>query len=190
MFNSKNVKEVRPIVPAERVENCELIDIYWVDNNKSPIFSFVHKPTGAKLDHKEFDPDMLDETPENKEKNALMVMSRLIHIAEAFVGRNSKESTMLREIDVSTFKEFVEKVIDIIGNSYMGVECALKVILRGSNNKFYSSLPKVTPFISTEISPEIFSTNPEYDKYSRPDSGSAISPESANNNSKAPQSIF
>ena len=160
-FSNADVSEISVIKPREKVDNCQLLSVekvklpvQAVDQNQMH-FTFIENSTGAKLVHKEFDPTTGDTS--RMENNVRYAKSRITHILNRYV-----DNSTVSKLEAQGWEEYIDKSIQLLGDSYKGVTCSLKVTLK--SNK-YSALPNFPPFISTEKSPRDFSTNPKYDKY-------------------------
>jgi hypothetical protein len=92
-------------------------------------FYFVNQ-SGEIGSHTEFTPKGKDEADQlSKEMNQ---MSRIKQIVKTFVPADKFV------FDVKSFKEFAEKTIQILGDSYVGVKIRVKFVYSGK----YTSLPK------------------------------------------------
>ncbi len=196
MFDNSKVSDISIIKPAERVEGCELVGMKRDKDPQSKsfravTFEFFQKATGSKLDNREFAPNRViaGKTLTNEEfkKNIGMAHARIAHITRAFLD----EATFLKIVIPGDLDQCLASgnyaAVDQAWDAYVamtgqalgadgtgvakakGVECALKVVYNGK----YAALPKVPPFISTTNHPKIFTTNPQYDKYTQ----SAIQPD-------------
>jgi len=116
-------------------ENCELVGITLnMDQGGRLDFEFKQS-NGASVKHAEFpaNPDYGD-----VEKQATDVSRRVKHIATKFMP----ESEFVID-NVSTFAEYGNKVIAVMGQKYMGKKFRMLFIYKGK----YVSLPKYPNFI-------------------------------------------
>jgi len=201
MFDNSKVSDISVIKPAERVEGCQLVSMKrdkdpQSKSFRSVTFTFVQTATGAQLAHREFAPNRViaGKTLNNDEFKKVLSQhhSRVAHITRAFLD----EATFLKIVIAGDIDQLLaagnyaaidqgwDQYIAMTGQALgasdqgvakaKGVECALKVVYNGK----YAALPKIPPFISTELHPKQFTTNPQYDKYVQ----SAITPDTEQNN--------
>jgi hypothetical protein len=192
MFDNSNVSDKQIITPKERVEGCELVLMSRDKDPKSAsfrsvTFHFKETATGAVLDHREFAPNRVigTKTLTNDEykKNISLTHSRIAHITRAFLPEEKFKLIKVEgDLDAllaagnyaaidAAWDAYITMTGQALGATGTGVEAAkgkaiaLKVIYRTVKTKNYASLPNVPPFISSELHPKPFSTNPQYDKY-------------------------
>lgn len=180
MFDNSKVSDIQAMRPEPRKEGCELVEIKKLVDEKTGASSITFKfvdSTGAELTHREFEPSRQigtkTLTDEEFKKNVNLTHSRIAHITRAFVPED--KFLLIKVADTGNFRNdwnaYLKITAEALGVTTQGVEaakgkkCALKVVYRKVKDKFYSSLPNVPPFISTELHPKTFSTNPQYDKY-------------------------
>lgn len=185
MFDNSSVQqsEINIMTPEPRKEGCQLIEIKPNDDF-SVTFTFQDSKKNI-LGHREFMPKKLDQmTEEDFKKNIKLTIGRVAHISRAFLTEQEwlqikvDDPNNMAKIE-SNWKEYVKKTIVALGTKYKGVPCALKVVVRKSKDKYYSSLPQVPPFISTANHPKDFTINEQYDMFTIP----KLSPDTE----KAPQ---
>jgi len=175
MFDNSKVVDINVMTPELRKENCELKSLKRNDDG-SISFTFADA-NGAELIHREFKPSkVIGGKPLNDEefkKNVSLITSRIAHITRAFVTQETFEKIKTSQTDVDqAWAEYTKMTAGALGvdgtgmvGKAKGVKCALKVIYKNSKGKFYSSLPQVAPFISTENHPKTFVANAQYDKF-------------------------
>lgn len=185
MWNFAEAQDVDSMSPELRKENCLFKGVSRNKEDQSVTFHFVDS-TKAKLDHREFVPKRRNETQSDEDfkKDANLVASRLRHIARAFLTEEEFMSIKV-EGDPNDPKQYPDhfaavtkqiglllrkKMQDTDGNANPNFDgkCALKVTLRESKGKYYSSFPMVAPFISTTNHPKDFKFDPNYDKLEIP----------------------
>jgi hypothetical protein len=116
-------------------ENCELVGVA-LNMDKGGRLDFEFKQSnGATVKHAEFpaNPDYGD-----VEKQATDVSRRVKHIATKFMA----ESEFVIE-NASTFAEYANKVVSLMGQKFLGKKFRMLFIYRGK----YASLPKYPNFI-------------------------------------------
>lgn len=163
-FSNSNVVEKSAMKPAQRKVGCLMTNISK-DEKDNLVIEF-RDATGSTLRHVEWKPEKREaDTEEQYKKSVSLTMSRVKHIAGRYMSEEAANS-----IEGNSWSEYVDSFISKMGAaSYKTVPVDLKVVLRkGTDNKYYSSLPKVPPFVSSEKFPKEFSTNPEYDMYEIP----------------------
>jgi len=175
MFDNSKVVDINVMIPELRKENCELKSLKRNDDG-SISFTFADA-NGAELIHREFKPSKVigGKTLNDEEfkKNVSLITSRIAHITRAFVTQETFEKIKTSQTDVDqAWAEYTKMTAGALGvdgtgmvGKAKGVKCALKVIYKNSKGKFYSSLPQVAPFISTENHPKTFVANAQYDKF-------------------------
>lgn len=181
LFDNDSVYEGGEYIqPAERVENCYLKDIEKMEDS-SVVFHFVQMKNGAqlKLDQRIFCPTpRQNDTPENIKKKAALAVTQIKHIFGAFLTADqlsgiSAAPKSLQEKDIIVaWREYLGKMMKALKEhapNFTEIEVALKVTLRqGSDGKYYATLPLIPNFISSEMNPKAFRTDPQYDRYERP----------------------
>lgn len=154
-------------------ENVKLIDIKYEnskqDGTGTDVLRFYFEDSdGATFNHTEFPIDR-ERVVENAKKwgedpKDLLQReesdfgARIKHIVECFVPAEKAK------VKASSFEEFCEKVIELLGESYQDVPVRLKVIL---NKKDFLTLPRktFTPFIERmDQEGSKMKINPKYDK--------------------------
>jgi hypothetical protein len=163
-FSNKAVQDKSPMKPAQRKVGCFLTNISK-DEHENLVIEF-RDSTGSTLRHVEWKPKKREEdSQEDYEKNVNMTLSRVKHIAGRFMTSEAADT-----IEGATWNDYVDSFIaKMNAASYKTVSVDLKVVLRkGTDGKYYSTLPKVQPFISSEKFPKEFTTNPAYDFYEIP----------------------
>lgn len=174
MWNFADQQNQDIMAPGKRKENCRFIGISRNATDKSMIFHFADE-TGAKLDHREFVPKRINEqqTDEEFKKNCSLEASRLAHITRAFVTED--EFLSIKVDDPTNLSKAADNFLAItkqLGGLLKkkledakgaGLVCALKVTLRKTKDKYYSSFPQVPPFVSTTNHPKEFKWDPNYD---------------------------
>jgi hypothetical protein len=206
MFDNSQVRDIQTILPnpvaPHRVEEVELVKVSRDKDAASKSFrsiSFLFQDKyGAQLQFREFAPSRTINgkalTNEEIEKNAGMAISRLAHISRAYLSEEvwKKIAVPANLQTVDKLDEGWDAYITIMGQALglsaakpagvaTGVKTALKVIYALNKGKYYSALPKVPPFVSTENHYKEFRTdNPQYDIFvipsTRPDAPSAPAP--------------
>ena len=173
-FSNKNIVEKSAMKPALRKVGCLMTNIS--KDEKGNLVIEFRDATGSNLRHVEWKPEKREaDTQEAYEKSVNLTMSRVKHIAGRYM---SEEATNL--IEGADWASYVDSFIEkMTAASYKSVSVELKVVLReGTDGKWYSALPKVPAFISSEKFPKEFTTNPQYDKYevptSSPDGGANL----------------
>lgn len=187
MFDNSKVSDVQVMKPELRKENCKFVKISRDKDTASKSYRSVSFDFVASnktiLSHREFAPSRiingttLDD--DNFKKNISLAHSRVAHISRAFLSEAEflaiKVDVDLANIDKG-WDEYIMLTAKALGVNAEGVPtkainqpCALKVVLQHqkSSNKYFSSLPKVPPFISTANHPKEFSINPQYDVFER-----------------------
>ncbi len=174
LFNNKNVTEKSAMKPALRKEGCYITNLSKDD--KSNLVIEFRDHTGSTLRHVEWKPEKREtDTDEQFEKSVKLTVSRVKHIAGRFMSEDDANTIQGADWD-GYVDSFITKMTSV---NYKTVPVALKVTLRkGSDDKWYSSLPKVPSFISSEKYPKEFTTNPDWDMYEVPSAG-ATSPDAA-----------
>lgn len=188
MFDNSKVSDVQVMKPELKKEGCFLVKMSrdkdpQSKSYRSVTFEFVDK-NGAVLNHREFAPNRViggnTLSDDDFKKNINLAHSRIAHISRAFLPEDVflaiKVEGTLATIDASWDNYIVAtaKALGVTGDGVptvaKGVPCALKVVLQyqKSTNKYFSSLPKVPPFISTANHPKEFSVNPQYDIFEAP----------------------
>jgi len=182
MFNFKDIKEVNPIAPGKRKEECALTAVTRDKNDDSMLFTFVEKATQATLVHREFAPKRGEQqSDEDYKKSVGLSVSRLAHIYRAFATQEQFEAVRVEGDQnnaanfktnwVAVTKQMGKGLVDMIAAG-KDMTCALKVVLRAvkkdGKTNYYSSLPQVPPFISTASHPKEFTVNPTYDLFEAP----------------------
>lgn len=104
-------------------------------NNEFVEFAFLNEE-GQTFTHTEFAP--MDEDVEKRNKKTANQVKRIMHILTKIVP---KESISFK---AETFKEFVEKIIAIVGDNYKGKLFRGKVVY---NDRNYTTFPNYVPFI-------------------------------------------
>lgn len=181
MFDNSKVSDLQAMRPEPRKEGCELVEIKKIVDEKTGASSITFKfvdATGAELTHREFEPSRTigtkTLTDEEFEKNGSLVTSRIAHITRAFVSQEIFEKIKVQPSGNirNDWNEYLKMTAAALGVNAQGQvaaakgkKCALKVVYRKVKDKWYSSLPNVPVFISTDNHPKQFSTNPQYDKY-------------------------
>ena len=118
-------------------ENCELVSV-TMNTEKGGRLDFEFKQSnGATVKHAEFpaNPDFGD-----VEKQATDVSRRVKHIATKCM----QESEFVID-NVSTFKEYGHKVVNLFGQKYLGKKFRMLFIYKGK----YVALPKFPNFIES-----------------------------------------
>lgn len=126
-------------------ENVELIDVKYQKNpdSNSEFFAFTFEKDGKQLVHTEWKPNDADiDKLENKEINQIR---RFKHIITKFIPEDQYE------MNVTTFKEFAEQTIKLLGDNYKGKKVRIKVVYNWNN---YTTLPRYIPFIESMEIPE------------------------------------
>lgn len=171
-YNTDDVKEVSYMTPGLRKEGCQLIKVEYekpTTGNESINFTFKD-PTGAILTHKVYEPqdsfNGVELTPEKLKTAINMAIGSIKHILGRFIP---EEAT---KITGDTWEELGANTVRALGQSHIGIKCALKVTLRkgekDGKTTYYSILPKVPAFISTEKYPKEFTVNPDWDLFEIP----------------------
>lgn len=171
-FSTQGLEEVSVMAPSPRKENCRLVDVKF-DSEKGYLDFIFEDATGAQLRDRTFEPTRQSwhNTDEDFNKTVRLTMTRLKHIVGRFVGPEKAGN-----MSGNTWESFCNNVIQTLGSSYRGVKCDLKVVLIKQKDKWYSALPKVPDFISTEKYPKEFTIDNKYDIFEKP--GDGISPSS------------
>jgi hypothetical protein len=117
-------------------ENVEMTNIRYEKTATNEYLAFEFKGAdGSKLSHTEWKPKASD-TPEKTAERELNQMSRIKKIALNFV---TPEQFIFKAHD---FESFANKVIQVIGTSYVGVKLRVKVVYSGK----YTGLPTYWKF--------------------------------------------
>lgn len=176
MFNFEEVKDISVMKPELRKENCKFTGCVR-NQDESVTFNFVDA-TGAKLGHREFVPKRGEnQSEEDFKKNISLGVSRIAHIARAFMTEEEFKSVKVDEPNnLSKAKENWMSITRQVGGFFKkyleagkDATCALKVVYRKQTKDgavaYYSSLPQVPAFISTKNHPKDFVENPQYDSF-------------------------
>jgi hypothetical protein len=102
--------------------------------NEFMVFHF--EKDGKQLSHTEWKPK--DQDPEKLENKTNNQIKRVKHIVTKFISED------LYIFEVSDFKSFCLKTIQLLGNSYVGKKVRVKVVYSFNN---FTSLPNYVPFI-------------------------------------------
>lgn len=191
MFDNSKISDSTPMKPELRKENCEFISMRKVKDDKtgqiSVILSFVD-PTKATVALREFMPKRIvntakPQTDEEYRKSVSLSVSRLAHVFRAFMTeeefqaiKTSRDPNSLVQANIeANWEEYLrlnaaKLQVQTDGSVVRakGIKCALKVVYNETKGKYYSGLPKVPPFISTEAHPKQFTINPQYDIFEIP----------------------
>jgi len=184
MFDNSKVSDVTVMKPAPRKEGCSFVSMKK-NEDKSVSFKFVDA-TGAELTLREFMPSKviagktLDD--DNFKKNVSLTHSRIAHITRAFIPEETFLKIKIEDKGIANFEpmwmDYLKQTAMALGvqadgsvAAAKGKPCALKVVYTLNKGKYYAALPKVPPFISTELHPKEFGTNPQYDIYEIPKIG-------------------
>jgi hypothetical protein len=110
---------------------------YGVSKNNTEFveFSFLNEE-GQTFTHTEFAPT--DEDDEKRNKKTANQIKRVRHILTKIVPEDSIK------FKVETFKQFVEKVIEIVGDNYKGKLFRAKIVY---NDRNYTTFPNYVPFM-------------------------------------------
>jgi hypothetical protein len=165
MLSSEGQEEKIYIKAAERVEGCELISITHPKDEKNDTyyldFNFRQKSNGGTFRHRVFDLTRQggNISDEQFKKFQGWGMGSLKHIVQAFVELEG-------ELTAPDWKGLIKVIKQKLGvgegltPKFKGVECALKITVKGK----FSQFPLFPPFISTERQIRDF-TSSEYDNY-------------------------
>lgn len=168
LFNNSAIREVNVMTPELRKEDCELTEIKMMED-KSVVFGFVDSK-GNGLNQRFFMPTRKENGSDDDFKKSIqLTISCVAHIARAYLSE--AEFLAIKLEDGGNLNKVAQNWVDYINmtgkalsGKYKGVKCALKVVYRKSkDNKYYSSLPQVPPFISTANHPKEFTLDPKYD---------------------------
>lgn len=125
-------------------EDVNLLGIeYNVSKNNNEFLVFHFEKDGKTLDHTEYKPK--DEDPQKLIDKTNNQIKRVKHIVTKFISEDTYNVT------ASTFKEFCEKTIALVGSSYVGKKVRIKVVYSNNN---YTSLPNYVPFIESMSVPK------------------------------------
>jgi hypothetical protein len=102
--------------------------------NEFMVFHF--EKDGKSLSHTEWKPK--DQDPEKLENKTNNQIKRVKHIVTKFIPED------LYVFEVSDFKSFCQKTIQILGNAYVNKKVRIKVVYSFNN---FTSLPNYVPFI-------------------------------------------
>jgi hypothetical protein len=119
-------------------ENVEMVKVEYgkTPNNEFIAFYFVG-PKGEKLSHTEWKPKATaNNTPEQLAEKELNQMSRIKKIALNFLTKNEFV------FSAHTFEAFANKVVNLLGDTFVGVKLRIKVVYSGK----YTSLPNYWKF--------------------------------------------
>jgi hypothetical protein len=182
MFDNSKVSDISIIKPNERVEGIELVSMKRDKDPQSKsfrsiTFTFVQTTTGAQLAHREFAPNRViaGKTLNDDEFKKVINQShsRVAHITRAFLDEETFLKIKIADLGLAQIDKMWDDYIAMTGQALgaseqgvakaKGVVCALKVVYNGK----YAALPKIPPFISTLNHPKVFTTNPQYDKYTQ-----------------------
>lgn len=121
-------------------ENVELMSVeYKISPEKENEFMvFTFEKDGKAVTHTEWKPK--DQDPEKLENKTANQIKRVKHIVTKFVPEE------VYEFNATSFKDFCEKTISILGDKYKGKKVRVKVIYNYSN---YTALPNYVPFIES-----------------------------------------
>lgn len=172
MWNFADLGNSDVMAPSKRKEGCKFTGVSRNQEDKSVIFHFLDS-TGAKLDHREFVPKRLsDQTDEKFKTSCSMVASRLGHIFRAFVTEAEFLSIKVDHPDDlklagDNFMDITKQMGGILKKKMESPgfdnTCDLKITLKESKGKWYSSFPAIPVFISTKNHPKDFKWDPNYD---------------------------
>jgi len=123
------------------VENCELVRIEKVEGYGAVDFFFADS-TGAEIKMREW---FVDYTREGADKKEISQAKRMKHILTKFLP----EGTALPQAQNS--EELLQKVMQALGSSYVGVKVRLKVTYKESG---YLQVPPYVPFLELMAIPE------------------------------------
>jgi len=105
------------------------------NNNEFIEFSFLNDE-GQSFIHTEYVPT--DEDVEKRNKKTANQIKRVRHILTKIVNED------LIKFKVETFKQFAEKVIEIVGDNYKDKLFRVKIVY---NDRNYTTFPNYVPFI-------------------------------------------
>jgi hypothetical protein len=117
-------------------ENVELTKVEYgkTDNGNEFLAFYFVNPANETLSHTEWKPRAKD--AEKLESAVINQMKRVKQIVTKFVPQERFE------FNASSFKEFADNVIRILGNDYKGKKVRIKVVYSGK----YTSLPNYSKF--------------------------------------------
>lgn len=116
-------------------ENVELVKVEYNETSTNEFLAFYFvNPAGETLSHTEWKPRVSD--PQKLEAAVINQMKRIKQIVTKFVPAEEFE------FKASSFKEFANNVIKILGNRYVGKKVRIKVVYSGR----FTSLPSYTKF--------------------------------------------
>lgn len=188
MFDLSEVKEFNIMAPSKRKEGCRFVKMERDQATKDVIFTFENAAEKANISLREFVPKRLPQmTDEQWKKNVQLGVSRLAHIAKAYLPDtvvatlkpDNKSDSLEENIVKAQWLEVTKKLglalkplfDDGTLKSDPQFETALKVIKVENKGKWYTSLPKVPPFISTPHHFKNFEWDPQYDRLEIPAKG-------------------
>lgn len=119
-------------------ENVEMTRVEYgkTEKNEFIAFYFVGED-GSKLSHTEWKPTLrADDTSEKLAEKELNQMSRIKQIVLNFISEDKFV------FQANSFADFANKVVSLLGNTFVGVKLRLKVVYSGK----YTSLPSYWKF--------------------------------------------
>ena len=168
----EGVQSGRKIYPTgERVTGNELTECKIVEGEKDGrpwkalVCTWTLKHTddktrqGASISDRIFDNTERgpNQTEEDHDKSQTATLQKLKQIAEAYL-----EKEKVANIQAESILDVMKVLEKTLPSAAKGKKTALKVTLRLNR---YPQLPLYGNFISTELNPLAFQTNPKYDKY-------------------------
>jgi hypothetical protein len=111
---------------------------YKVSSNGNEFMVFTFEKDGKAVTLTEWRPK--DDDPSKLEDKTNNQIKRVKHIVTKFIPEE------MYEFDATSFKEFCEKTIAMLGDKYKDKKVRVKVIYNYSN---YTTLPPYVPFIET-----------------------------------------
>jgi len=115
-------------------ENVEMIKVEYGKATNEFIAFYFKGENGEKLVYTQWKPGGSD--PEKVTEKELNQMSRIKQICMCFIP---EEKFVFQS---NTFEDFAKKIINLLGNSYVGVKLRVKVVYSGN----YTSLPNYWKF--------------------------------------------
>lgn len=174
MYSNEEVKESEVIVPVspfisndirlikvEKTVNAEKDNEVYLD------FTLQHVKTKGTLRDRIFEPkDKTDNPPfpdYSFEKERSTVLGRVKHFQGRFMSEDAAKATK-----GENWEQYVDAVVNSFPTGFENIPLDAKVVYtKSSNGKYYSSLPKFPPFLSSEKFPKSLAAT-GYDIYVMP----------------------
>jgi hypothetical protein len=115
-------------------ENVEMVKVEYGKATNEFIAFYFKGENGEKLVYTQWKPGGID--PEKVTEKELNQMSRIKQICMCFIP---EEKFVFQ---ANTFEDFAKKIIELLGNTYVGIKLRVKVVYSGN----YTSLPNYWKF--------------------------------------------